>query len=1172
MARLVQKWLSVITGIWLLVVLQRYWARQGTLRMRRSAEVPTPLDGPRWHGNESIVVAGAAGFLGMHLVEALQKANVQLMAVDHVTFVDAERESLRRKRTSHLDKRWHVQMRKANICNKESLRGFLEKSNATHLLYVAIDESDAFTIGDHVRRHLSCVQAAVDAAVAMGTHLTVVTTNALGSTEESSNLRRAMTQAGEGLLWAAHQEHGLRASLVQIDAEMFGPWEHPDMTASTWYYAMQQHAAVLSEVSGKGMLYVGDVAREVANMVAESEHWDRWAIDQHTFEYDTIYSYLLHKVTNSTQTQPLLPPPVMTEASTRHTHPREVGKGQMALRRLKDPQRTTLDDAMRPFLKWMQTNTDTLAEVSIKVDTYFREWVKREQERKDAYQEAAKNKWLQFAKAMNIKMPYSDGPHTYTFYQGKYSLGQPINVVAIYEDTVEEMRQACDEEMYCIGFSTDGLMLARIMPHANWDTKPYKAKDSYGPADGLYVADDVDLCSHPSLHKCPGEAKCIFEGAGRYRCECKEGLELTSDNRCEPKRRRMDTLPAFMRQHDIGRLLMQKMAGLKLDLGRNEVEEEKKEVVGARGVLAQIGMVNDEKKEGEVKEKSEEEEDGGDDGELAVVEEEKVERKEDELKEEVVINEDNDGKEEGKEVDTADEAGSEDMVGGEQTGKDSIESSNEGNEAAGEEAQDRMDGEKEGEKENIEVESKEENDNVQGDDDVIIPVVAQGKVEREEEREEIIEVESTGDEEKVVYGPRLDNTEGRLEGEVKDKKDESERVNAQEIVSAPVEDVTKKDIEPPGVVEGNVEREEDNEDGGVENVSEEKAVNALDPVIDLEGNKSEETDENEDEVGVEIAEVVRQEEGSMKGVRAPEGGWVDLVMCTDAAQAKGVAVVIKSALDHMKQPERLRVHVVTGRQDAPGLARNLGCYGFDVAPLDGSATDGYQVNVVPFDEDSVKGMYRVHTSTAVTGNLGSALNFARFYLASLLPAVSRAVYLDVDTVVQGDLGLLCAEAYSQMDANPNMLLAVAQRLPNRPMSKQVHKVYYERYGKDFNERDMVQYNAGVFVVDLARWREQRLTEEAEFWMRETTRQKLWDYGSQPVMYMCCHGRTLTLDWRWNVDGLGWNTLPANRIAEARILHWSGKSKPWDEDPPNKYRDLWIRHMPDFTCQVEAGKA
>jgi hypothetical protein len=40
--------------------------------------------------------------------------------------------------------------------------------------------------------------------------------------------------------------------------------------------------------------------------------------------------------------------------------------------------------------------------------------------------------------------------------------------------------------------------------------------------------------------------------------------------------------------------------------------------------------------------------------------------------------------------------------------------------------------------------------------------------------------------------------------------------------------------------------------------------------------------------------------------------------------------------------------------------------------------------------------------------------------------------------------------------------------------------------------------AGVYCVDLGRWRSLGLTQQADYWMRLTLVKKLWDYGTQPV--------------------------------------------------------------------------
>ena len=59
-------------------------------------------------------------------------------------------------------------------------------------------------------------------------------------------------------------------------------------------------------------------------------------------------------------------------------------------------------------------------------------------------------------------------------------------------------------------------------------------------------------------------------------------------------------------------------------------------------------------------------------------------------------------------------------------------------------------------------------------------------------------------------------------------------------------------------------------------------------------------------------------------------------------------------------------------------------------------------------------------SPEVVGNLAGAANFARFLLPSLFPGLSRALFLDVDTVVLGDI----AEVWKLLASTDMMMVAV----------------------------------------------------------------------------------------------------------------------------------------------------
>ncbi len=62
-----------------------------------------------------------------------------------------------------------------------------------------------------------------------------------------------------------------------------------------------------------------------------------------------------------------------------------------------------------------------------------------------------------------------------------------------------------------------------------------------------------------------------------------------------------------------------------------------------------------------------------------------------------------------------------------------------------------------------------------------------------------------------------------------------------------------------------------------------------------------------------------------------------------------------------------------------------------------------QLDLVALDLSWLEGQIHVYSRPEQVGNLASAANFARFYFHRLFPRLSRAVYLDADTLVVGDV-------------------------------------------------------------------------------------------------------------------------------------------------------------------------
>ncbi|KAJ8602813.1 hypothetical protein CTAYLR_002587 [Chrysophaeum taylorii] len=195
------------------------------------------------------------------------------------------------------------------------------------------------------------------------------------------------------------------------------------------------------------------------------------------------------------------------------------------------------------------------------------------------------------------------------------------------------------------------------------------------------------------------------------------------------------------------------------------------------------------------------------------------------------------------------------------------------------------------------------------------------------------------------------------------------------------------------------------------------------------------------------------------------------------------------------------------------------------------------------------------------GNLKSPLNFARFYLANLLPDdVQILVYLDADVVVETDLAAIVPpRATWAIAAVPRPFNVCFDRNDTRP-----GMFYCDRIG---DSRGLTNFNAGVAVFDLAVWRRFNLSQEAETWISRHAQLPLWRLGSNPPLVLIARDRFYPLDPRWNCDGLGWkrplDLEPTCRRHGAYVWHWSGPRKPWLR--LGLYQNLWRPHLAAPHC-------
>jgi lipopolysaccharide biosynthesis glycosyltransferase len=261
---------------------------------------------------------------------------------------------------------------------------------------------------------------------------------------------------------------------------------------------------------------------------------------------------------------------------------------------------------------------------------------------------------------------------------------------------------------------------------------------------------------------------------------------------------------------------------------------------------------------------------------------------------------------------------------------------------------------------------------------------------------------------------------------------------------------------------------------------------------------------------------------------------IDLVVAVDDNYARAVGAVACAAKRHLPSTTTLRVHVLDGGVSPEGkLALEAGLAGkADVSFYD---VENQMSWTGPFNRDVS------HLNHSV---------LLRLQMGEVLPAaITRAIYLDVDVLVHGDLSILWSWP---LDGQP--VGAIRDRfMPNgspalTELLKRQNNYVLDRY-----------FNSGVLVIDLETWRRQGIGEAA--------RRVITELGTE-LRFPCQDTLNHALIDNWRELPVAWNYLVGKRcpipgtttalrtLASDGIVHFIGGTKPWHESFPRGV--LWKR--------------
>ncbi|KAF5745294.1 galacturonosyltransferase-like 3 [Tripterygium wilfordii] len=256
---------------------------------------------------------------------------------------------------------------------------------------------------------------------------------------------------------------------------------------------------------------------------------------------------------------------------------------------------------------------------------------------------------------------------------------------------------------------------------------------------------------------------------------------------------------------------------------------------------------------------------------------------------------------------------------------------------------------------------------------------------------------------------------------------------------------------------------------------------------------------------------------------------IHIAMTLDATYLRGSVAGVLSVLQHAECPENIVFHfIATNRRalELRGIISNTFPY--------------LNFHVYHFDTNLVKGKI----SSSIRRALDQPLNYARIYLADLLPvSVRRIIYFDSDLIVVDDVSKL-------WNINLGRHVLGAPEYCHANFTNYFTSRFWSNtaFAGSFRGRKPCYFNTGVMVIDLWKWREGKYTERLENWMRIQKRYRIYELGSLPPFLLVFAGNVEGVEHRWNQHGLGGDNLEGRcrnlHPGPVSLLHWSGKGKPW----------------------------
>ncbi len=276
------------------------------------------------------------------------------------------------------------------------------------------------------------------------------------------------------------------------------------------------------------------------------------------------------------------------------------------------------------------------------------------------------------------------------------------------------------------------------------------------------------------------------------------------------------------------------------------------------------------------------------------------------------------------------------------------------------------------------------------------------------------------------------------------------------------------------------------------------------------------------------------------------GDPIVLVCSADDKYAMPLAVTVRSAIENLKNGCKLNVFIIDGgikKKNKKKIVESLNTENCTISFI--SITESLLTNT---EQEIHK-----YIETEVTGSLKhlSIAAYYRLFIPDLIPEqIEKVIYLDCDLIVKGDL-----EKLWRLNVENYYVLAV-QDIMIRNVGSNLGLLNYKKLGL---KPDSKYFNSGVLVINLKKWRDDKITLKAVEYLKEN--RDILRFPDQDVLNALFANKWGGLDPKWNLllphalAYSSWQESPFSEdiydslIHDPHIIHFSSELKPWNSRHP-----------------------